>query len=272
VSGTHVSARLITDYVAGGDGLLSTDEEWALEAHLESCAACRQRVAEAVAAGAPAVTALLDSVWTNVAVGAASRPARARSPLARWLRTWAAPSMLPWLAMTVLVIGIALVLDRSATAHLPSLVLLVAPVAPLLGVAAAWGRPTDPMHELIAGTPRSGLRMVLRRTAAVLVVVIPALGLASGFSAASPALWLLPCLAFTLGSLALGTVIGVLRAAIVLAEAWVLLVMLPSLLTEHLSPVLTPISLPGWAAVVAAAAVVLRLRASAFHRLGGRHS
>ena len=103
----------------------------------------------------------------------------------------------------------------------PSLLLLLAPVAPLLGVAAAWARGTDPAYELVAATPRAGLYLVLRRTLAVLVVVIPALTVAGCRSArrrlagccrawrSPPARWRSAAL------------IGVPRAAAVLAAGWV---------------------------------------------------
>ena len=88
--------------------------------------------------------------------------------------------------------------------------LLLAPLAPLPGVAVAWSRRADPAWELIAGTPSAGLTMLLRRTAVVLVLVIPVLA-AFGASVhrANPALMLLPCLAFTAATLLLGSFVGV---------------------------------------------------------------
>ena len=75
--------------------------------------------------------------------------------------------------------------------------------------------------------------MVLRRTLAVLVVVIPALTVAGWLAGASPALWLLPCLAFTAGALALGELIGLRWAAGVLALAWTAGVIAPSVLAAR---------------------------------------
>ncbi|HVV22111.1 MAG TPA: zf-HC2 domain-containing protein [Pseudonocardiaceae bacterium] len=258
----HVSARLIADYVSG-DVAIPVGREWALEAHRESCATCRSRVADAVATRSPDVGALVGAVWTDVAA-AIGPQARVRSPFARWLGTWAAPSLVPWLLMTVVVIGAALVMDVAVDRPL---VLLLAPVTPLLGVAAAWTRGTDPMHELIAGTPRSGLRMVLRRTAAVLVVVIPLLALAGGITDVTPALWLVPSLAFTVGTLALGTVTGVTRAAVLLALVWGTAVIVPSLVTGRVPALLTPELVPVWGGVLVAGAVVVRWRATVFQRL-----
>ena len=122
--------------------------------------------------------------------------------------------------------------------------LLVAPVAPLLGVAAVWSAGLDPAHELVVASPRAGLYLVLRRTLAVLVVVIPALTVAGWLAGASPARWLLPCLAFTAGALALGELIGLRRAAAALALAWTAGVITPSVLTARTPVVLEPASLP----------------------------
>jgi hypothetical protein len=106
--------------------------------------------------------------------------------------------------------------------------------------------------------------MVLRRTLAVLVVVIPALTLAGWLAGASPALWLLPCLAFTAGALALGEVIGLRRAAGVLALAWAAGVITPSMLTARTPLLLEPASLPYWAGLIAVTAVALVLRRDAY--------
>lgn len=263
---THADVELITAYVTG-DAALPADAEWALEAHLEQCAVCRQQVADAVSAHAPAVSILLDDVWVGVAAATdnpADRPAPVRSRLLRALRRWAPASQLMWLLLSVLVTLAALGLDLlDDFGRTPSLVLLVAPIAPLLPVAAAWAGPLDPMSELTMATPRAGLALVLRRTAAVLVVVIPVLAAAGGLAGVSLAVCLLPGLAFTLGALALGTVLGVDRAAALLGLLWVVAVIAPSLATARLSVVLSPESLPAWVlgGVVAAAVVAVRARA-----------
>ncbi|MFD2420888.1 zf-HC2 domain-containing protein [Amycolatopsis pigmentata] len=261
---SHADNSLIMAYVVE-PALLPPDEVWALEGHLESCAPCRRRVAEAVSSHAPAVSTLLDEVWERVDAAAVGRPAPVGSKVSRWLRTWAPPSLVPWLLMSVLVTLTALSLDLFQTTHrLPSLVLLVAPIAPLFGVAAAWSRELDPMGELTAATPRAGLALVLRRTAAVLVVMTPLLVVAGWITGQQPVLCLVPCLAFTLGSLALGTVLGVGRAALALGVLWVAVVVAPSLLTARLSVLLAPASLPFWALAVVLVAVATTVRGHAF--------
>jgi hypothetical protein len=84
--------------------------------------------------------------------------------------------MVPWLAMVGSVTLLALLLDLVDTASGEvSLVLLLAPILPVLGVAASWSEGLDPSYELTASVPRAGLYLVLRRTASALAVVIPAL-------------------------------------------------------------------------------------------------
>jgi hypothetical protein len=266
-TGEHASRGFIAAYVAG-DETLPAQAVWALESHLDSCEQCGRQVAEAVPSLAPRIDALLSRVWVDVDAATVQHPAPVRSPVLRWARTWAPPSMAPWLLMVALVALAALGLDVSApNGRFPSLVLLVSPIIPLICVAAAWARKLDPMFELTASTPRAGLRLILRRTAAVLVVVIPLLAVISVFADVSPALSLLPCLAFTLGTLALGTVIGVGRAAAGLGAAWAVFVIAPSLATAEISVLLQPSSLLGWGVAAALAAIVVATRAHAFDGL-----
>jgi hypothetical protein len=269
----HASPELINFYVRGDTGT-SADLVWGLETHLESCAVCRLRLADAVAEQDPSTMTLLDRVWAEVEPEiAAGTPTPARPRWKQRLATWASPVMLPWLAMTILVTLSATALDlvaMSTRPSYPSLVLLLAPVMPLLGVVASWAKGMDPAHELIAATARAGLHLVLRRTVAVLVVVIPVLTVAGWVVGASPVRWLLPCLAFTVATLALGGVIGVSRAAVALAAAWAGLVVAPSLTTAHLPVVLQPASLPVWGLLVVVGLLVVAKRNQAFGLLNSQ--
>jgi hypothetical protein len=110
---------------------------------------------------------------------------------------------------------------------------------------------------------------VLRRTLAVLVVMLPVLALAGWITGVALAVCLVPCLAFTAGALALGTVFGVGRAALSLGALWVLAVIGPSLVTAQPSVLLTPASLPAWGLAAAMAVAVLTVRARAFTSLPG---
>ncbi len=104
------------------------------------------------------------------------------------------------------------------------LLLLLAPLAPVLGVTLAYGPAADPAHEATLATPLSGYRLVMIRSATVVAVSVILLGLASLLSAeVSPMAfgWLLPALGLTSASLALMTFMPPRRAGAVTAVAWV---------------------------------------------------
>ncbi|MED7953969.1 zf-HC2 domain-containing protein [Streptomyces sp. BE303] len=264
----HASARLIDGY-ARGDTDLVADEVWALEAHLEGCRPCRDRLSAAVPAAAPALAALTDTVWSDLehqlATTAPSAPRRRRARLS----AWTTPAMTPWLAMVVAVTLLALLLDLAGPGSgQVSLMLLLAPVLPVCGVAASWSRGLDPAYELTASTPRAGLQLVLRRTASVLVVVIPALLAGGWVTGVTAAQWLLPCLAFTSMTLALGGMIGVTRAAVVLVAAWAAVVVAPTLATSRTAFALRTDGLPVWGLILLLGVGVVLARRGAYTVLG----
>jgi hypothetical protein len=243
----HVPSGLLECYTHGGAGL-GADVVWAVELHLEGCGRCRDRLGEAVTRQSPDTVDLLERVRAGLAAGVARGP---RMPARRrwlpgWARWWATPVLVPRVVMTVMV------------------VLLLAPVAPLLAVAAAWSRGSDPAYELVVASPRAGLDLVLRRTMVVVLVVIPVLVVGGWLVGVSPARWLLPCLAFTAGALALGEVVGLQRASTGLALGWAAVVVGPSLVTAEPSVLLAAASLPGWAAAIVVVAMVLVVRRGAY--------
>ena len=139
------------------------------------------------------------------------------------------PSLrLSWLGAAVVAVGFsAWAANAGADGRL--VFLIVAPVLPVAGVAAAYGPWADPSHELATTTPFPGLRLLLLRTLAVLAVttVVTAIGGAlvpageiSAFA------WALPALALTLSSLALATIIVPHVAGIAVGLLWILTVVL----------------------------------------------
>lgn len=252
MTASHASEELIARYV-GGDPDIAGDRLWALEAHLETCATCRAGVARAVGERAPELTALVGEVWSAVAErSAASAPARRRR-WARWSAAWVAPALPPWILMTILVTLIGVLFDLVAVRQRGgvSLVLLAAPVLPVLGVAASWGRGVDPAYEVTIATPRAGTHLVFRRTLAVLVVVLPVLTAAGWAIGMAPALWLLPCLAFTVGTLALARLVGMFRAVTALIGVWAAVIVTPTVLLSRTSFALEPAAMPVWGAIFA---------------------
>ncbi|MER5971527.1 zf-HC2 domain-containing protein [Streptomyces sp. NPDC002055] len=269
MSGEHASMRIIDGY-ARGDTDIAADEVWALEAHLEACRVCRDRLSAAVSEQAPDVAALVGTVWSGLEPQLDTTPSMPRQRLrpAR-LSRWLTPTMVPWLAMVVSVTLAALLLDLAGTGPGEvSLMLLLAPVLPVLGVAASWSHGLDPAYELTASAPRAGLYLVLRRTVSVLAVVVPALlvaGLVTGVTAGQ---WLLPSLAFTSATLALGGVIGVTRAAVALVAVWAAVIVAPTLATSRTTFALQSGGLPVWALILALGTGVVIARRGAYSVLG----
>jgi hypothetical protein len=262
---THPSPAVIARYA---DPAADLDEVtmWSVETHLEDCADCRARVAGGATGDSRDLLARI-AAGVDRGIAAGPAPARRRRPVTR--NHWLVWHLVPWLTMTVTVLGCAVLL-QGLEPRVP-LVSLLAPVAPLPGVAIAWSRRHDPAWELIAGTPAAGLAMLLRRTAGVLVVVVPALALAGSRTGVSLALTLLPCLAFTAATIALGAFVGVRLAATVLGAAWALAVVLPAVVTTHPPSVLQPGSSVGWALLTLALAGLAATRAGNFRRLSSHN-
>ncbi|MEV6940405.1 zf-HC2 domain-containing protein [Streptomyces sp. NPDC051132] len=183
------------------------------------------------------------------------------------------------------VLGVALAaLGLSYGAGFPgarALLLALAPVLPVAGVAVSYGPHADPLHEVAAATPGGGLRLALTRTVAVLTVSLPLLTLtglllpASGAPAA--AAWLLPGLALALASLALASVVGCRAAATLTGGGWLCAVLAPvavapggaatARLAGQLSRCLDGVpAQSGWAAAAVLSAALLTVRRTAYDR------
>ncbi|WP_405861408.1 zf-HC2 domain-containing protein [Streptomyces sp. NBC_01515] len=277
----HASTRIIGGYARGlgGDGPggddLTADELWAVEAHLETCRVCRDRLAAVVAAEVPDVAALVGSVWDGLEPRLGVTVSRRRYRSVR-VSSWLTPAMVPWVGMVVSVTLLALLLDLAGGGYefgvgRVSLVLLLAPVLPVLGVAASWSQGLDPAYELTASVPRAGLQLVLRRTASVLAVVVPALlvgSWATGVPGVTAAQWLLPCLAFTSTTLALGGVVGVTRAAVAVVGVWAAVVLAPTVVASRATFALQAGGLAVWGLVLAVGVGVVVVRRGAYSVLG----
>ncbi|MFH9858305.1 zf-HC2 domain-containing protein [Streptomyces sp. NPDC017202] len=217
---------------------------------------------------------------------AGAGPAPVRVPrLARVL--WAAGPAVrgAWsVAVVVVALGaVALAYGAGVTGARP-LLLALAPVVPVLGVALSYGPHADPVHEIAAASPGGGLRLLLTRTAAVLLVCLPVLTLAGlllpGPGAPGAAAWLLPGLALTLASLALAGYVGPRPGAAVTGGGWLCAVLAPALaspsgapsarltrLAEQLTVVLDgPLAQGAWAAAAVLSAAALAARRSVYDR------
>jgi len=194
-----------------------------IEAHLVACASCR----DGVTAAAPAV---VEATWIELAdvidrprssfVERAFRRMGVGSATSRVLAA-TLPLRAAGLIATVVVAAGAVALSRGAGADGPFLVL--APLAPLATVAAAFARVADPGGEAGIATPLHGAGLAVRRAATVLAVAFVTLGAASlalpSLSGAAEA-WVLPGLALALSGLALATWVRIEAAVVGLSFAW----------------------------------------------------
>jgi hypothetical protein len=264
---THPSPAVIARY-ADRSAALDEVAVWSVEVHLEDCGDCRALVADSTSDDSRALLARIAAGMDDDIVAGPAPARRRRLSLAR--NRWLVWHLVPWLTMTVAILGSAAVLDAMQSV-LPSLVSLLAPVAPLPAVAIAWSRRHDPAWELIAGTPAAGLAMLMRRTAAVLVVIVPALALVSTRTGVSLAITLLPCLAFTAATIALGAFVGVRLAAVGLGAAWTVAVVLPAVATTQLPAALQAGSSGVWALAALLLGGLAATRANSFRRLSSHN-
>ncbi len=108
-----------------------------------------------------------------------------------------------------------------------SAMLILAPLIPVLGVALAYGPSVDPVHEIGLATPIRGLRLLVIRSATIVVVAVTVLAGSVLLSPAANSLalvWLLPSLALT--SIAVGamTFTTPRRSVAGVSVGWALLV------------------------------------------------
>jgi len=237
-----------------------------VEQHVLRCAECRAQIAELVPA-AP-MAAGWEAVLTAVEV---PRP----SILERWLGhaglspadgliVATAPRVLvAWFACLLGMLGFTFV-ARDVGGQDGALVafLLVAPLLPVAGIALAYGPGVDPSYEVVLASPYRMFRMVLLRSAAVLVTALPIIalvGLLLPISTIAAVAWLLPALGFTVAVLAVGTWVRAEYAAFAIAAAWAAAVVWSIRVGDPLA-LFAPQSLLGYALVLACGAAVLTAR------------
>lgn len=141
-----------------------------------------------------------------------------------------------------------------------AVLLTLAPLVPVLGVALSYGAPADRTHEVAVAAPLSGLRLVLLRA---VTVVVAAAGLTLLGVLLAPAAgwlrlaWLLPSIATTAVTLALGSRLGMRTAAGIVAAAWLVLVVVVAQLTDDAAAPFGPIAQATALAVTACAVAAL---------------
>lgn len=242
----HVDTGTAQAYAAGS---LPDPDCWSLETHVLTCTRCARTVSDA------ARDPVLSRVRANVLLQ--TQPARAGRGGVRLTVT---PALRPlWLLGAVGVVLATLALDAVDATRLP-LVLLVAPLLPLAGIAVGSSPRLDRGAELVVSTPMSVLRLLLLRSAAVLTVCLPLLLLLSVLTGSGVVGWLLPAGALVALALALSTWLRVEVATGCAAALWAVVALGPAALSPGLPVVLTPGAAPVWAAAAVAGAVLMFAR------------
>ncbi len=258
----HADPGLLESYARGS---VEEAAAFSLEAHLVSCAACRERAASLVE------PVRLELVWEEIQE--IVDPPR-RGPVERLLvrlgvpehvaRVLAAtPSLsLSWLLAVGLALAFAVLAAHQGEKGLV-LFLALAPLLPVAGIAVAYGPGVDPVYEIGLASPLRSFRLLLIRAAAVLASTLALAGLAA---LALPELdarvvaWLLPALGLTVMSLALATRLSPLVACASLAVAWVGAVTVSALAAHDRFAAFRPPAQIGFVVVTAAALVIARRR------------
>lgn len=271
---SHPSAESLASWT---QATASFDVALSVEQHLLRCPACRDVVA-GLRLERP-TTALPDAqkTWERVADAVVfptdSRAHRVLRSLGLseadatlLLRTPAVRASWTWSLVAVLLFVLAA--STFGQQGRTAVVLMVAPVVPLVGVALAYGPATGPQLEQLAPTPYPAVRLVVLRTLAVLGASLPAVLVASALLPAHVAhWWLLPAAGFGAAVLGLSSWVPPSRAAIVLALGWVAAVSAATRLSEP-TLVLAPRLLWLYALLLAAGPVVFAARARRLGTLG----
>jgi Putative zinc-finger len=218
----HVDAPLVSAYAAGR---LSPAAEASIETHMAACATCRR------AAAAHTGQAVADVVWESVSLRIATPPLPWWAVFLRGLgldedeltllssgdalrMSWAA-------AFGTALVGL-IASGLSSPAYQDTLFMLFAPLVPVAAVVAAYNA-TDTLRELTEATPFSKFRLALLRTSLALAAAVP---LTVSASLLAPALqplaavWLLPGLGLTIGTLLLLTWLPAEAAGGVVGVGW----------------------------------------------------
>jgi hypothetical protein len=211
-----------------------------VEAHTLRCAECRERLSDLalplVERTWPAIADAIDTPrvpWIERLLGRLG----VSPPVARLIGT--TPSIrLSWYMSTVASLGFGVALSHVASGASRSLpFLIIAPLMPVLAIAAVYGSPFGNTNEIEQATPFAPWRLLLLRSMSVLVVCVvssAALSLAIPGPAARAWLWLAPALALSALVLALSTWVSLSRAATASAAAWIALAIACSVVrTRH---------------------------------------
>jgi hypothetical protein len=128
-----------------------------------------------------------------------------------------------WVVSAVVALGFAAAAVAWSGGDALAPFLLVAPLVPVIGVASAYGPHEDPLESLVVTAPYGRTRLIMLRTWAVLVSVLP-LSVVLGFFLPGPVwlavAWLGPALALVPVMMALSSFVGPRAAGATVAIGW----------------------------------------------------
>ncbi|MCW2762589.1 MAG: hypothetical protein JWR85_2790 [Marmoricola sp.] len=219
----HADRDLLAAYVAGA---LDPVNGASVEQHLDRCAECRESIRPLVD------VPMLDRTWSSILETVESPELPLPARLARRLGVTEPTSILlgataslrtAWISGAFVALGFAVAAVYLSGGGALAPFLLVAPLVPVLGVAAAYGPHEDPLESLIVTAPYGRTRLILLRTLGVLVSVLP-FAIAAGFFVPGPVwlavAWLGPALALVPVMMALSSFVGPRAGAAAVAIAW----------------------------------------------------
>ncbi len=254
----HVDDDALRAWVDGTAGQLVSAS---VEQHLLTCERCRDTVTAMV--GADELDTW-DGVLAAVEVPAVGPVERllirlgVSGPDAKVLSS--APALhAAWVSGLVVVIAFVTVAATFADVGGLLLFLLVAPLVPVVGVAASYGPGYDPSYEVALVSPYATVRMVLLRAAAVLLTSVPLVvlaGLPLPGAAWIAVAWLLPAAGFIAVVLTAGIWVDPMYGATVVAVGWVGNVLLSARHGDPLA-VFAPVAMALYAGVLVVAVLVL---------------
>jgi hypothetical protein len=200
---------------------------WSTEAHLAACPGCRERLTAAVdPAAARAGWIRLETELDAPVPGPVERLLLRAGVADHTARLLAATPVLrlSWLAAVASTLALTALVANLAD---PVVFLVIAPLLPLVGVAASFGPAVDPTYEIALVSPLHTFHLLMLRCVAVVSTTTVLSALASlalpeyGLVALG---WFLPALVLTLFSLVLTPRLGPFLAAGAVGAGWLALI------------------------------------------------
>jgi hypothetical protein len=263
-SAWHVDDDALRAWV---DGTAGPVVSISVEQHVARCAQCQAAVAAAVR---PEPIA---AAWAGtLAVIETPQPSSLERALRR-LGVSTADAMVlsaatalraAWLVGMIVVLAFAVLAPLLTGSDGELLFLAVAPLIPLAGVAVSYGPGVDPSYEAVLVAPYAMLRLVLLRTALVLVTSVPLVvvtGLLQPIPAFVAVAWLLPAAGFVAVVLTVSSWLEPEPTATAVALGWLAAVVWAARGGDPLVLFAGP-ALAGYLAVFAVAAVAFVVRVS----------